>query len=379
MNMLDSGRLDDLAGLTAADPGEMLRQVASAAAQVRQAQLLAAEAGVARLAGEARPRAVVVAGMGAAAVTGDLVAALCTRSGPIPVLPLRGNRLPGWVGAADLVVAVSGSGRTEETLATAIEAIRRGCRLLCVGPDGEDVPLAGIAAQGRGLYLPVHPEGRESRALLWGLTVPVVLALRTLGLLDAPDAVLEAVATRLEDVSHRCRPASESFVNPGKQLALDLGGQIPLVWGGSPLAGVAARRFAGQLAANAKYPAVYGELPAVGHDQIAAFDGPFARGGADSVEDFFRDRTDEPETRLHLVLLRDDEDPAAASISTAAADLARDRGIAVTELPAEGGHPLERVATLIALADYATVYLAIALDIDPTPVVAGRELGARRP
>jgi len=375
MNTLDSGRLDDLAELTAADPGEMLRQVASAASQVRQAQILAAEAGVAELAAEGRPRAVVVTGMGAAGLTGDLVAALCARVCPIPVLSLRGDRLPGWVGAADLVIAVSGSGRTEETLATATEAIRRGSRLLCVGPLGEDVPLAGIAAQGRALYLPVRPEGQEPRALFWGLTVPVVLALRALGLLDAPDPVLEAVAVRLEDVSHRCRPASESFLNPGKQLALGLAGQIPLVWGGSPLAAVAARRLAGQLGANAKYPAVYGELPAAGHDQIAVFDGPFT-GGAGSVEDFFRDRVDEPETGLHLVLLRDagEDSPTVDG----AVELARARGIPVTELAAEGEHPLERAATLIALADYATVYLAIALDIDPTPVVAGQELGARR-
>src|SRR6266702_1287359 len=105
MNGLDSGRLDDLAGLTAADPGEMLRQVASAAAQVRQAQVLAAEAGIARLTGEGRPRAVVVAGMGGSGVAGDLLTALCARSCPIPVLSVGGHRLPGWVGAADLVIA----------------------------------------------------------------------------------------------------------------------------------------------------------------------------------------------------------------------------------------------------------------------------------
>lgn len=57
--------------------------------------------------------------------------------------------------------------------------------------------------------------------------------------------------------------------------------------------------------------------------------------------------------------------------------MARDRGVAVTEIPAEGEHPLERIAALIALADYVTVYLAIALGVDPTPVPAVQELKTR--
>ena len=88
--------------------------------------------------------------------------------------------------------------------------------------------------------------------------------------------VYEQAATRLEEVSHQCRPASESFVNPGKSLALDLVGTLPVVWGTSALSGVAARRFAAQLSDNAKYPAIVGLLPEAAHNQIAAFDGPFA-------------------------------------------------------------------------------------------------------
>ncbi len=364
MNVIDSGRLDDPAELTAADPGEMLRQVASAAAQVRQAQLAAAEAGLDRLAREGRPRALVVVGGGR---SGDVLAALCGRSCPVPVVGVRGARLPGWVGAADLVLAVSGSGRTPETLSAASDAVRRGCGLVCAGPAGS--PLAEVSAQGRGIFVPVAAEGRESRALLWALTVPVVLAARTAGLLDVPDEALEAVAARLEAVSHACRPASDSFLNPGKQLALDLAGAVPLVWADSPLAAVAARRMADQLAENAKYPAVYGEVP----ETVGVLDGRYG-SAASGGDDFFRDRVDDPDTGLHIILMREaDDDPQVA----AAADLARGRGIPLTELAAEGDHPLERLATMVALADYATVYLAIALEIDPTPVAALAELRAR--
>ena len=61
----------------------------------------------------------------------------------------------------------------------------------------------------------------------------------------------------------------------------------------------------------------------------------------------------------------------------ASIELAADRGVPVTELAAQGEHPLERLAGLIAHADYASVYLALALGADPTPVPAIQELKVR--
>jgi len=382
MSDLDPARLDDVAAIEAADPGGMLRQVASSAAQIREAARLTAEAGLDSLAEEGRPRAIVVTGMGGSGISGDVLAAVCGIGCPVPIITVRGYRLPGWVGAADLVIAVSCSGGTEETLSVAAEAARRGCRLLFVG--GADSPLAAIAAQNRALYVPVRSAG-QPRATIWGLTVPLIMAARSLGLTDVPDLLLEETAARLEDVAHRCRPDSEPFVNPAKRIALDLAGDVPLVWGSSALAGTAAYRFCCQLNENAKYPGVYGDLPEADHNQVMAFDGFFARGGGggggsdpSDPDDFFRDRTEDPDHGLHLVVLRDSEEhEQVAKRREVSVELARDRGVAVTEIAAEGEHPLERIATLIALGDYVTVYMAIALGVDPTPVAAIQELKAR--
>ena len=373
----DYGRLDDPEALAEADPGEMLRHVASAAAQVREAQLLATESGIDHVGAGGRPRAVVVVGMGGSGIVGDLLEAVCGLGCPVPVTTVHGHRLPGWVGVADLVIAVSRSGATEETLGLVADAARRGCRMLCVGAGGS--PLADMAVQSGALFVPAPPAVR-SRAALWGLAVPPLLALGALGLADVRPPVLERVAERLEEMSHLCRPASESFVNPGKQTALEIAGSIPMIWGTSPLTGMVARRFAAQLATNAKYPAVTGELPEAGHGQVMTLDGVFgaARGPA-GEDDFFRDRVDEPETtRLRLVIVRDtDEHPQVTRRRSAAVALAAERGVAVSELAAQGEHPLERLAGLIAHADYASVYLALAIGADPTPLPAIQELKVR--
>jgi glucose/mannose-6-phosphate isomerase len=43
----------------------------------------------------------------------------------------------------------------------------------------------------------------------------------------------------------------------------------------------------------------------------------------------------------------------------------------------DGEHPLVRLAGVIQLADYASVYLAIASGIDPGPSAAAADLQAR--
>ncbi len=363
--------LDDVAALEARDPGQMLRAVASAAAQVREAATLAAEAGVATLADEGRPRAVVVCGMGGSGIAGDVLAGVAGLSAPVPILTHRGYGLPAWVGPVDLVVAVSCSGGTEETLSALEEAVRRGCRLLVVGRDGS--PVHALGERGRAVFVPVT-QGRQPRASMWALATPLLAAGHALGLLPASAEALEAAAVTLEQAAARCRVDAATLVNPAKRLAVDLDGAVPVVWGTSPLTATVAYRFACQLNENAQVPATWGVLPEANHNQVVAFDGPFAAASAAEPDDFFRDRGEDDDVdggRLVLVLLRDsDEHPQVALRADVSAELARERGIPVVQLRAEGASAVERLASLVGLTDYASTYLALLHGTDPTPVDA---------
>ncbi|MFG1698365.1 SIS domain-containing protein [Nonomuraea sp. NPDC049309] len=359
-------RLDDQGHLTEADPGAMLPAVAASAAHIRTGHRCAVEAGVERLAADGRPRAIVVVGMGVAGLAGDILAAVVGNGAPLPIVTVRSYQLPGWVGATDLVIAVSGSGDTEETLALAAQAVRRGCSLLAVGPAGS--PLEAMAVQASGVFVPVPVTG-PARAGLWLLSVPPIVAAAALRLVQADADLFERVARLLEDIAHRCRPSSESFINPGKSLALDLAETVPMIWGTSQVSAVAAYRLACQLAASAKYPALHGTLPEAGHHQVAAFDGPLAE------RDIFADTSGRT---LRLVVLRDTEEhPQVTRRREAALRLAAERDVPVTELAAEGVHPLERIASLMALGDYASTYLALGYGVDPAAESAIAEVIAR--
>jgi len=378
----DEGLLDDPTRLAAADPGEMLRMVATSAAQVREASLRAEEAGLGRLRDEGRPRAVLVLGVGGGAgVAGTVLSGVAGPRCPVPILTQRTFGLPGWTGVADLVFAVSATGTTLETLTGAEEAVRRGCRVVAVTTATS--PLADLVLRGRGIVVPVE-SGRPSRATLWALSIPLVVAARELGLLSLPADAIEATAACLEAISISCRPSSESFVNEGKGVALQLAGSLPLLWGSTVLTGAAAYRLGFQLAENAKYPALLGGLPDFGNYQAVAWDGPFGASAASGSDptDFFRDRLDDAaRVALRLVLLRDSEGEAAqprlAIRADALAQLARERGLRVTEIKAAGSSPLERLASLIGLADYASVYLALATGTDPMTLPALSDLDER--
>ena len=399
MTLADQERLDNVTLLEAADPSSMLRQVASAAAQVRESARAAHEADLGELIAAGRPRAIVVTGMGGSGIAGDVLAAVAGPGCPVQVTAVHDYRLPGWVGAADLVIAVSCSGATEETLSAAGEAVRRGCHLLGVG--SADSPLAAMAEQARAAFIPVKPSGMP-RSMLWGLSVPLVVVASRLGLFDMPAEAYEAAAAELERVAHLCRPDSEAFVNPAKGLALELSGTLPMIWGTSPLAGVAASRFANQLYENAKHPAIPGVLPEANHNQVVVFDGTFApepdggalpgadggvvpgpHGGLDvglpaGLSNGQAPQGQLPPVPLRLVLLRDThEHPQVARRREESAKLAAQRGIEVSELTAAGDLPLERLASLVQLIDYASVYLAIASGIDPAPIAVIQELKAR--
>jgi hypothetical protein len=219
------------------------------------------------------------------------------------------------------------------------------------------------------------------------LTVPVLLAARHLNLVKVNEADLAETATRLDADAERCRPDAESFVNPAKSLALGLAGSVPIVWGSSPLATVAARRFADTLSANARYPVVAGALGEAGRGRVGLLDGVFG-GLAESTRDIFADPDPEADaagpTRLRLVLLRDgglnpeDDSDEPLAVEERRADavqtLADRRGVRCDVLTAEGGSAIERLASLVAVPDFASLYLAMAHGLDPMAVPAVSEM-----
>jgi len=359
----DDRLLDDPDALAHADPGDLLRATADAGAQVRRA-LAATSADVLTSAAEdGRPRSVLVVGLGAAGVVGDALAAVCGTGCPVPISTLRSHTLPGWVGPLDLVVAVSASGRTPETLAVAAEAAKRGARVYAVTSAGSPLQAVAVSAPG-GLAVPVDPRGVLPRAAFWLLLVPVLLAADALGLVGVPRSELERAADLLDERAVENGPAAPLADSAAKLLGASLADSAPVVWGSGAVGPVAGTRFAAQLTQDAKLTVSHGVLPEVVHTDAAALDGAQPDDG-DIFRDPFEDGAGPARTRV--VLVRDSvehpDDARSADLLRAAAER---RDVPVDVVRAVEGHPVVRLASLLGVLDWSAVYAAVAVGTDPS-------------
>ncbi|MYV37881.1 mannose-6-phosphate isomerase [Streptomyces sp. SID1328] len=372
--MLDESLLDTPEGLAEADRRGLLRGAAEAGARVRTAARHAAEAGVGALQPDGRPRAVLIAGPGAAAThTADLLGTLAGPGSPVirleatGVAPAPGAlrwELPGWAGSVDLLLIATPDGTEPSLGLLAEQAYRRGCSVVAVAPAG--TPLAEAVAGAHGMFVPMatapydqgEPVAAASSGVFWALLTPLLALLDRVGLLTAGPDALEKVADRLDQVAERCGPAIATYGNAAKTLAAELADALPVVWTEGTSAGPAGRRFAAALAELAGRPALVAELPEALLAHEALLSGPLAARA--DPDDFFRDRVEEaPAMHARVVLLRD-RPLGGLSAAPAARDLALGHDTPISELEPEEGGELETLADLIAVTDFAAVYLALA-------------------
>lgn len=300
-------------------------------------------------AGAADVQQVVLSGMGGSAISADLLAALVADACPVPISVVRGYGLPAHVrGPETLVIALSHSGGTEETLSGAQAAAERGARLLAITSGGQLAPLAE-GAGGAAWTFEYRAQPRATLGWLYGL---LLAAFSRLGF--APDLAgdvqeaVEKMQRRRDDLS-ASTPAGE---NAAYRLAERLAGRIPVVWGAELLAPVA-RRWKTQLNENSKTVAYYEELPELNHNTVAGLQFPAGVGERISVVELVSSRYNHPRTQIRQQVTH---------------DLLERAGIPATRVEAQGESRLAQQMTAIQFGDYVTFYLAMIYEVDPTPI-----------
>ena len=372
--MIDDLLLDDIDGMTAGDPANMLAAVASSGAQMREAITTTDRELLAKISKGDQPRNILIAGLGGSGVGGDVLRAVVGQSIPVPIISERSHSLPGWVGPMDVVIGVSCSGMTEETLSTTAEAGRRGARVITIGAGGSDLEKLSGSISGA-VHFAIDAKGRSPRASLWTHATPLLMVANALGITHIDEKEFEVAADLMDELSVANGPSVPLGQNSAKALALSCAESLPMVWGTGMIGATAAGRFMAQLAENAKIPAAHGELPEVGHNQIVTFDGVLA--GAAPARDIFSDNDGEIDRRTHLYILRDtNEHPAVEKRIGIISQIASDRNVPVTLIQAKDGHPISRLASLIVPTDWASVYAGLALGIDPSQISTINELKA---
>ena len=337
--------LDNLAAMKRLDPACMGERIAELPDQLRDSWLAVANLALPR--GYAEVDNVVVLGMGGSAIGGDLVRTLVAGELRVPMEVVREYELPAFVGKRTLAIASSYSGNTEETLSAYRAAMERGARVAVLTTNGQLLSNA----ERDGLPVVRFSYKAQPRAALGHSLVPLLGILKAAGLIgDVGDQIAEATAV-LESQRSRMNEKRPTAENPAKQLARDLRGHLPFIYGGGLTAEVA-RRWKGQFNENSKAWAAFDVLPELNHNSVVGYQWPAHMA----------------QTIRVIFLASDYAHPRVRARFGVTQEILRRQGVKFHIVNAEGRSRLAQMMSSIYYGDYTSYYLALLYDADPSPV-----------
>jgi glucose/mannose-6-phosphate isomerase len=289
---------------------------------------------------------VVVLGMGGSGIGGLLLQSLAVDLRVhIPVIAVRGYRVPAYVDARSLVLASSNSGDTEETVASLEHALDAGARCVAVTTGGR---IAAIA-QERGLPALRYQWAGEPRSAIGWSFGALLSVLSAAGVLPAGDAAYGDGVAAVRALAGQVTRSVDEAANPAKRLARTLSGRLPVFIGTEAMVPVA-YRWRTQVNENAESWAIADELPEMNHNAQAGYGLP---------------RRVVP--LLYAVFLRHESMHTRARLRIeATADAMRRSGIASEVVQVPGRHVLEAMMWAIAFGDWVSYYLGLLNEVHPS-------------
>ena len=336
-------KLDDQNIYAALDPSRLGERIAALPGQCGEAWQQISQA---ELPGFPQPQnQVVICGMGGSAIAGDLAADLAQAQGGLPITVVRDFRLPFKPDNRTLVIACSYSGETLETLSLFQEAVKARSAVVAITSGGT---LAGLATESGAPVLPVATKGEPRNAVGYNLMLLLGL-LNRLGLVETRESDVQSAIEAARQHVARIEPDRPAESNTAKQIALELHGKVPLIYGGGIFRGMA-RRWKTQFNENAKVWAFFEAIPELLHNSVEAYP-DWAESGIPLTALVLQPNTAPEESSGHYEVL---------------AELLRRHTVPHRVLMGGDGSQLVQLLNMLVLGDYVSYYLAMLRGVDPS-------------
>jgi len=292
---------------------------------------------------------VVILGVGGSAIGGDMVRRLALAESKVLVWVHRDYGLPPFIDCNTLVIASSYSGNTEETLSAFTASLKTPAKKLALTTGGKLRELV----EKEGIPVFIIDYQAPPRAAFPHSFVPLVGIFQKLGLLGDKSADLKRALKILNKLAGDLVETTPLVLNPAKQLAAKLRGNLAVIYGGEVLSEVA-RRWKTNLNENSKAWAFFELFPELNHNAVVGYEFP-----------------PEIKDRVFVVLLHSAMfSPRSQLHYEATAKLLAESGISYEVVEAVGETALAQVVSLVLFGDYVSFYLAMLNETDPTPLDA---------
>lgn len=206
---------------------------------------------------------VVVAGMGGSAIGAELVRILLEAEGEKRITVVRDYSFAGEVTARTLVLAISYSGNTEETLTIYQAARKQKAKIISITSGGR---LAEISRRD-GVPLVTIPEGMPPRCAIGLICGSLLMLFHRLGLCRSFESDIKETARLIE---HNL-PGWQRWA---RRITQRMTNRFIIVYSTCRLLDVAAYRWQCQLNENSKLLAHWGILPEQSHNELMGYGAP---------------------------------------------------------------------------------------------------------
>lgn len=282
---------------------------------------------------------IVFAGMGGSGAIGSIFSSILSKTN-IHVSIVKGYILPKTVDSDTLVVTTSVSGNTDETLTILDSASKQDCKVISFSSGGK---MEKFCLENNMEYRKI-PKIHSPRGSFTGFLYSMLRVLNPV--IPIPASEIAESILEMKTLANKINSENLTDDNPALNIAEWISG-IPLIYYPAGLQ-AAAVRFKNSLQENAKLHAITEDIVESSHNGIVSWERqsnviPIMIEGAD---DYIK-------TRERWKILK---------------KLFDEKNIKYREIFSGKGNILTKLIRLVYLLDYASIYKAVLLEIDPTPV-----------
>ena len=339
--------LDDFGQFKTIDKRAMLREIQGLPEQLSHTWQIADKYPLPQIENIAN---VLIAGMGGSAIGADLLAAYAAPLCEVPITVLRNYHLPKWAkDSSTLVICSSHSGNTEETLSVFREAVSSHCSVMCISTGGQ---LLKSAKEESLVGWKFEHEGQPRSAV--GFSFGMLLNLFSrLNLINEQSLILESTVAGMREYLKEIDAEVPVFQNLAKRIAGQAMNRHLVFLGAEHLEPIA-RRWKTQVNELAKCWGQFEFLPEADHNTLAGL--VFPEVNLQNTYAVFLDSENYHPRNQKRMQLTFTEFMLA--------------GMCTDKIMIPEKSVLVEMWKLLLLGDFVSYYLAMAYEVDPTPIEA---------
>ena len=285
---------------------------------------------------------VCICGIGASSMAGDIMTDYADSFSNIPIPVIRSMELPKWVDDDTLVIVISYSGNTRETLHLYDLATERRSKIVCITSGGE-LTNKCIADGNILVNVPLKTSSRGSLGYLLGF---LAVIFEEMGICNG--------RTELYGMLDGLKEFRDSLMKDDKNKALTIAetvqNRIPVIYGLVNLRS-STIRWKTQINENSKMIAFCGMLPEFNHNEIIGWTGD------DGAENF-----------LPIILYDESASDLMKIIMDSTIEIFRECELEPFVLPIKCKGNMEKNLKFIMTGDFVSLYLAYFRGVDPCSI-----------